>query len=156
MSAEVYYFGVWDECGHFLRKPGGVFVLDEEPIVYFEGVVRGDGEPKLGRRHLDGSLAPRKSRRSGTVSCEAAGLERYASDECPEGQFLRHDLSNGFTAIQWWDRAQGDKRGACNSTVLARGKFTSEEMLAIFAEQFSSRKARLEAAGVSLVEVRPA
>lgn len=156
MSVEVYFFGVWDQPGHFLRGPGGRFARDDSPIVYFEGVDRSDGEPRRGRRHLDGSLAPRRSRRSGIVSCSAAGLDPYASDECPQGEFLRHDLSNGFTAIQWWDRTQGDGRGACNSTVLARGKFTSEEMLAMFAEHFPSRKARLDAAGVALVEARAA
>jgi len=153
---EVYYFGVWDRPGHYLHKPGGVYARSEEHVVYFDGVVSGPGGPRAGRRHLDGTLAPRRTlSKSPIVSCEAAGLLKHASEECPQGQFLRHDLSNGYTAIQWWDRVQGDGRYGCNSTLLARGEFTSREMLAMLSEHFGSRLARLDEAGVSLVEVTP-
>lgn len=70
------------------------------------------------------------------------------------GQSLLHHLDTGFTAIQWWDRCQGDTRGACNSTVLLEGKHTAEEMLAALREHFPHVLANLEKAGVKLVEVK--
>ena len=111
------------------------------------------------RIHLDGTLAPRTAR-DGSIVWAGNGASHdqkqsitYASDECPQGQFLRHELDTGFTAIQWWDRAQGDGRGACNSTVLLRGRHTSAEMLAALAEHFPSVLANLSAAGVALTEI---
>ena len=54
---------------------------------------------------------------------------RWGARECDQGLFLLHVLDNGFTAIQWWDRNQGDTRGACNSTILLEGVHTSAEMV---------------------------
>lgn len=78
--------------------------------------------------------------------------ERYNASECPQGQFLRHTF-HGYTLLQWWDRCQGDKRGACNSTVLLEGEHSTEEMLAALKEHFPHVLANLEKAGVQLVEV---
>ncbi len=143
--SDVYFFGCWNESGHYLHEPGG-------------RRARGDGPEWYGdRRHLDGTLAPRIDRRTGLITW--LGMSKTSSNtmssECPQGQFLRHELNSGFTAIQWWDRNQGDSRSACNSTFLWRGQHTSEEMLAELAEHFPHALARLTAAGISLIEVHP-
>lgn len=149
MSDNCFYFGCWNKAGHFLFSPGGGYVSEERSIVYYNGDT-----------HLDGTLAPQRRDQTGELVWAGMGTTRdersrigYRSSEYPQGQFLRHELDNGFTAIQWWDRNQGDKRGACNSTVLLRGKHTSAEMLAALAEHFPNVLARLTAAGVALVEV---
>jgi hypothetical protein len=80
------------------------------------------------------------------------GMLKVQSEEYQQGQFLRHELL-GFTALQWFDRCQGDIRGACNSTILLEGVHTSEEMLAALAEHFPHVLENLKRAGVELVEV---
>jgi len=76
----------------------------------------------------------------------------YRAQECPQGQFLLHVLDNGFTAIQWWDRCQGDTRGACNSTVLLEGQHTAEEVLAAAREHFPHVLENLERGGPPIPE----
>lgn len=147
MADRCLYFGCWNTAGHYLVSPGG-------------------GRSGLGNDHayalsraLDGQLAPMLDR-EGRVTFEAApGLsERERSlrslklREAPQGQFLRHDLL-GFSLIQWWDRNQGDGRGACNSTILLEGTHTSDEVLAAGRAHFPHVFERLAAAGVELVEV---
>ncbi len=78
--------------------------------------------------------------------------DRYNATECPQGQFLRHRFGK-WTLIQWWDRCQGDKRGACNSTLLLEGEHTTEGMIAALKEHFPHVLENLEKAGVELVEV---
>jgi hypothetical protein len=65
----------------------------------------------------------------------------YAIDGglCPkgpeiEGRALIHH-KDGWTAMSFWDRSV-DHRGKCNSSFLAEGTFTFEEMLAIAREKF--------------------
>jgi hypothetical protein len=112
--------------------------------------------------HLDGTLAPRKMHRTGELCWAGMGSSvtkrqriSYDSDEYKQGLFLRHELSTGFTAIQWWDRCQGDSRGACNSTILLEGKRPTAEMLAALETHFPHVLANLTRAGVVLVEVIP-
>jgi len=144
---DVFYFGCWNESGHYLFGPHGGRVESADRDVEHYG----------DHRHLDGTLAPRRHKRTGAIvwTSMAPKTDRleYLSEELPQGQFLRHDLDTGLTAIQWWDRTQGDERGACNSTVLARGKRTSAEMLALLAEHFPTVLANLARANVKLVEV---
>lgn len=147
------FFGCWNQPGHFLFGPDGRWPRDESLEYVHPGV------------HLDGSLAPRRWRAEyyGVGLCWQAQGEnqeqrdriRYNSEEYPEGQFLRHLLPNGFTAIQWWDRHQGDTRGACNSTVLVEGERTSDEMIAALAEHFPHVLANLRRAEIVLVDVTP-
>ncbi len=108
--------------------------------------------------HIDGSLAPRAA--AGVVACLASIDDeqkrrrfQYRSEECPQGQFLRRVLPNGFTTIAWWDRCQGDKRGACNSVFLLEGEHSSEAMVLKLAEHFPRVVQNLTHHGVSLVEV---
>ena len=149
----VFFFGCWNAAGHYLFAPGGRSVAwrESDTVTYY-----GEGAR---RRHIDGTLAPRRLARDGAISWggmfDRDEAHRYEnrSEECPQGQFLRHLLDNGFTALQWWDRCQGDTRGACNSTILVEGRHTSDECLAALREHFSHVVANLEKAGVQLVEV---
>lgn len=152
---DVFYFGCWNEPGHFLYATSGAKYWRSDGIDHYVSAL---GE----RRHIDGSLAPRKVARSrggdrtGAIVFDGMLKKDVSYDysvECPEGQFLRHELSNGFTAIAWWDRNQGDRRGACNSALLARGVHTSEQMLALLAKHFPSVLGNLKKAGIELVEV---
>lgn len=143
-----FYFGCWNRPGHYLHEPGGMSARDDRIAYYRPG------------RHLDGTLAPRRGRSGGLCWVDQVPPERNEreweirySGEYPQGQFLRHVLPNGFTAIQWWDRCQGDERGACNSTILLEGERTSAECLAALAEHFPHVLENLKRHGVELVEV---
>lgn len=146
-----FYFGCWNTPGHYTFCPGGRSARNCLDIELY-----GDGA------HLDGTLAPRKDGYHGgkLFWCGQGKTEegrqrlRYDGAECPQGHFLRHELDNGFTAIQWWDRCQGDTRGGCNSTILLEGSHTSEEMLIAAKEHFPEVLANLERGGVELVEVK--
>lgn len=167
-----YFYGCWNQAGHFMHasphnQPRPVRTVEESRarfrLEYFQG---SDGALV----HLDGSLAPRdeleyrrghhERQRTGRltwfgrgVSPEARQRIQRESAECPMGQYLRHRLSTGFTAIQWWDRTQGDERGACNSTILLDGDNAAEDMVAALEVHFPHVLANLTKAGVRLVEV---
>ena len=146
-----FYFGCWNCPGHFSFAPGGRTVHGDR----IEHYGKGDH-----RHHLDGSLAPRKHASDGHLCWGGQdGKERridYRSEEYPQGQFLIHHLDNGFTAMQWWDRNQGDNRGACNSTVLLKGEHGGGEMLMALHAHFPHVAENLKKAGVALDEVRRA
>lgn len=152
-----FYFGCWgNTAGHYMRGPAP----PAEPVTrqvrdrfsyYGEGAAQ---------HHLDGSLAPR--RRHALVVWSGMGETRektnrfhYDFEECEQGLFLLHHLDTGFTAVQWWDRTQGDTRPGCNSTVLLEGRHTAEEMLAALATYWPSVLANLTRANVQLTEVHP-
>lgn len=142
------FYGCWKEAGHFLFSITGGRVRD--PLV--ENL-----SPEL---HIDGSLAPKVFR--GAVTClflitdnVARRRAEHGAEECPEGQFLRHVLPSGFTAIAFWDRNQGDTRPGCNSNFLLFGEHTSEVMLTEFRKHFPHVVENLDNAGVALVEVFP-
>lgn len=160
-----FYFGCWNEAGHYLFAPGGLSLHSKE-----DGQIQYYGPD---RRHLDGSLAPRVIQPNAPTSpyevfgrvpgetfrlcwlgCapREANLE-YKSGERPQGQFLRHELDSGFSCLQWWDRCQGDTRGACNSTILLEGRHTTWELLAALRDHFPHVLANLDKHGVELVEV---
>jgi len=152
-----FYFGCWNQSGHYLFAPGGHEppYADRERVVYYS---ESDGE----LLHLDGTLAPRRlgARFGGGLWWQGKSATRRERDiwgmgsgEYRQGQFLRHELDNGFTAISWWDRTQGDKRGACNSTILLEGVHTTEEMLAALTKHFPHVLENLKRAGVELVEI---
>jgi hypothetical protein len=142
------YFGCWNGPGHHLVGPGG----DRQTLL------SNDAAWSLECK-LDGCFAP-KRKRGGELAWGHADPDvrpydyelSYAA-EYPQGQFLRHKL-DGFTLIQWWDRCQGDTRGACNSTILLEGEHTTEEMLAALAQHFPHVLENLKRHGVELVEVK--
>lgn len=152
MTPLCLFFGCWNQPGHFLVAPNRSLVHNTPgALAEYYG---SDASPG-GRRHLDGSLAPRIHARSGAIVCgRLDGRDvNYVSAEMPNGRFLRHVLDNGFTAIQWWDRHQGDKRGACNSTILLEGNHPSANVIAVGKVCFPHVFKNLEAAGIELVEV---
>ncbi len=152
MSDRCFYFGCWGTPGHYLFTPG-VRSRDHDSrrIEYYATGL-----------HLDGTLAPRRLREyygggicwTGQDQQQRSQLQSNSS-ECPQGQFLLHHLANGFTAISWWDRNQGDTRSACNSTILLEGEHTTAEMLAALALHFPHVLENLKKAGVELVEAAP-
>ena len=151
MTDRCWYFGCWNNAGHYLHLPGGKW---DHRLEHY------GNQPD--RAHLDGTLAPRRHKRSGAICWSGQGKtsdERcrieYDSEELPQGQFLRHVLNTGVTAISWWDRNQGDTRGACNSTILLEGDRTTEELLAALALHFPHVLENLKRARVELVEIFP-
>jgi hypothetical protein len=116
---------------------------------------------------LDGGLAPRRAPARAVLSLaivpadrvvftRMAGDDREAcrriesrSDEAAQGEFLLHGI-DGYTIAAWWDRTQGDTRGACNSCLIVEGGHSANEMIELFPRLFPKQAARLDAAGVSL------
>lgn len=140
-----FFFGCWNETGHFMWRPGKRWAGD------FDRAFHGDYE----RPHLDGSYAPRTRLSDGAIVWDALGhgKDRWRllnrSEERPQGEFLLH-RRDGFTLIAWWDRTQGDTRGACNSTFLLEGDHGVAGMLAGLAERFPHVLENLARAGVEL------
>lgn len=153
------YFGCWNVPGHFLWLPGGRSAAYLSPDHYGKDLIS-----------LDGILAPRRLR-DGTRSFEKFGgfgkivwagmgatrdersLIRNDSEEFPQGKFLLHYFDSDYTAIQWWDRTQGDEREACNSTILLHGKHSANDMTAALVEHFPHVAENLTKRNVGLTEV---
>ena len=142
-----FYFGCWNQPGHYFHAPGGHSSRAGDRLQYYGDHI-----------HLDGTLTPRILR--GVISWQGKDATKelrtrfgYDSEECPQGQYLVHHLTNGYTAVQWWDRNQGDKRGACNSTILLEGEHSAEAVLAAGREHFPHVFENLDRAGVKLVDV---
>lgn len=149
-----YFFGCWNEAGHYMHAPGGGRDYDHRAQYFGPDRTCCDGTlaPRIGaRRHNKGDLVWMAQ---GKTRDERTRID-YDSAECPQGQFVLHYLDNGYTAISWWDRTQGDTRGACNSTVLLEGQHDAAAMLAALREHFPHVLANLEKAGVALVDITP-
>lgn len=128
-----WWHGCWQRAGHFLFTRDGWHA--DERATPLQGMTAA----------LDGCYAPRRHRRTGGIcylyQCggfkESRHALNYTSDELPMGQFLRHYFKGReVTCLTWWDRAQGDTRGACNSCFLVKGEHTSAEMLEWFPKMF--------------------
>lgn len=149
-DSKVYFFGCWNAAGHYLFAPGGRSVRECDPERF---VLNGE------RYHIDGTLAPRRFEHTGelTFLAEHPVDDRWRitskTKECAQGEFFLHHLDNGFTAISWWDRNQGDKRGACNSTVLLEGEHDVPTMLRTLSQHFPHVVDNLTKAGVRLVDL---
>lgn len=142
--------------GMHLLRPDGQRLTSEDYLVEHY---------RRGEVHVDSTLAPRRSkseygRPGGQLLWTGSGLTRpdrrdleYRSEECPQGQFLRHELDTGFTVISWWDRNQGDHRGGINSNIFLEGVHTSEEVVTAGLLRFHSVFENLKKAGIELVEV---
>lgn len=155
----VYFFGCWNQPGHYLFGPGGTYPRGT-PFDSFTSDVC-----------IDANYAPRRAR-GGTQTAHVVGpgglcwgaqgakIEdrqriHYDSDEHPQGEFLIHRGVRGFTLMSWWDRCQGDERSACNSTLLVEGEHDASAMLAELAARFPHVLDNLRRAGVELREARP-
>lgn len=147
---ELYFFGCWNGAGHFLYLPGGVRASSYDPVCRY-------GPTKI---HIDGMLAPRKLK-DGTVVWVGMREDRHDRDwlernsrEYPQGHFLRHELDTGYSIIQWWDRCQGDTRGACNSSIIAKGRRSSLELVELATQHFPHVLENLQRHKVKLSEVK--
>lgn len=105
---------------------------------------------------LDTGYAPRRHRRTGAIvyMYQCGGFDKarsdlfYASEELLQGQFLRHYFpGKDVTFLAWWDRAQGDTRGNCNSCFIVKGNHTTAEMLEAFPKRFPLQAACIERGG---------
>ena len=155
----VYLFGYDRGRGFDLLLPGGRSAWRE---------VRGGPLDPMGDGSiLDGGFAPRRARPGTITAADLAGpggicwaAQRPAdrqrtysqSGECPQGLYLLHRWQ-GFTLLAWWDRTQGDARGACSTTLLVEGDLDASAMLAELAARFPAVLDNLRRAGV---ELRPA
>lgn len=143
-----FFFGCWNEAGHHLWEPGGRWPKKPTPFDMYRGV------------SLDANYAPlrRRARDGGGLCWAAQGVTtedrqriRDRAEEYPQGQFLLH-RRDGFTLISWWDRQQGDERGACNSTFLLEGEHDAAAMVEQLGVHFPHVVRNLERGAVRLVE----
>ena len=159
MSAPICLFlGCWgNEPGHYMfSSTPTTFGFRREKSRYADRLIAIDGT-LAPRRVLEGTRTSRKYRGiiwqgRGTTSAARDLIERD-SGEMPDGQFLLHHLDTGYTAIQWWDRTQGDTRPGSNSTILLEGHHTSDEMIAALHEHWAPVAANLKKVGIVLVDV---
>jgi hypothetical protein len=114
----MFYFGPWDRPGHFLHDPGGFSNYRAESLIPW----------KVGE--LDGGMQPH------SASCRRSPYGCNCGSG-PEGVALLHHR-DGWTALAFWDRSV-DKRGACNSTYIAQGDFTFEQMVELAKTRFAYR-----------------
>lgn len=110
------YFGAWAGPGHYFFNERGHKVWLEAACHPF---VR-----------IDGVLQP------GCYLDAHSGHWRHRGPEI-EGEALLHHKA-GWTALSFWDRSI-DKRGACNSTYIAEGLFTFDEMVQLAKARFAYR-----------------
>ena len=148
-TTQVWWHGCWGEPGHFLFSRSGRSVRYEDaPPCAWHGW------------WLDSGWAPRR-RGDGRVTFACSGANdqekrdiSYRTEECDQGEFLVHRVLNGqYTIMAWWDRTQGDSRGACNSCYIVQGVPSVDDLLAWFPKHFPMQAKRLADAGVTL---RPA
>jgi hypothetical protein len=109
----VFFFGCWDQAGHFMFGPGGRHVRDERRATPWES--------------HDAVLCP------GYVG-------PYDNGPQVEGEAGLHH-KDGWTALCFWDRSI-DGRGGCNSGFYAEGTYGAAAMIEIAREHFPTVWAR--------------
>lgn len=115
------YFGPYKESGHFFYDETGWRLMRDEV-------------QKLPWQHeLDGTLQP------GQVLWRGEWVQRGPRIE---GEALLHH-KDGWTALSMWDSSV-DTRPGCNSTYIAQGIFTFDEMVALAKERFAERWNRMK------------
>lgn len=106
MMRDVYFFGCWDDMGHYLHAPGkksAYKLLDTNPWGY----------------KLDMGLCPQML----NANRNQSSLDRREV----EGEAALHH-KDSWTYLAWWDRSI-DTRGACNAGLLTAGTYTFAEMI---------------------------
>lgn len=93
-----------------------------------------------GGKHGDGPVS--------RIDAVFAARDGYGS-QIGQG-IARTVLFQGCTIVQWWD-SSADHRGGCNSSFVARGLFTFDEMMAAGDERFPWVRARCKRAGFDVV-----
>jgi hypothetical protein len=115
----LYYFGCWDQAGHYWFRPDGSGPRGVGP---FGDWLDGYYPPATGGRHHDSVSHPYQD-------------ETLAA--------LFH--TRGWTVLSMWDRSV-DSRYACNATFVKEGKFTHDEMWEFVKLSYPQIYARLKAA----------
>lgn len=115
-TPRMFYFGPWNEPGHYLFHENGTTAWREATVVPW--------------RRIDGCLQP---------GCkeDPDGHWRHRGAPEIEGEAIVHH-KDGWTALSFWDRSV-DTRGACNSTYFAEGTFTFAEMVEMAKTRFAYR-----------------
>lgn len=115
-SIDVLFFGCWRDLGHYWIDPGNVAT---------HGMRAAEDKLPEELRHgrIDGGFCP-----GSPESLEDRRRDRKTRPEV-EGEARLTHLA-GWTVLGWWDRSV-DKRGACNSNIVARGIHDYTTMLEI-------------------------
>lgn len=121
---KVYYFGPYDKPGHFFFGEDGrpVYSDEKETIPWKEW-------------EIDGVLQP------GCFFDKWQDRWRHEGPEVEGVAALHHKA--GWTALSFFDRTV-DKRGACNSTFIAEGILTFDQMIEVGKKHFGARWAMMK------------
>lgn len=162
IKPRTFYHGVYLDLGHYLWVHQQVVKGPGYPVCFPQLV-----HPRVARdipwRHesLDSALAPRRSHAMRRIMWIDQGADRearqnilYGSEECPEGEYLLHNR-DGWTAISWWDRHQGDTRGNCNGVFIMEGDHDGPDMEDAMSTFFYPILDNLHKAGITLRQVTP-
>lgn len=124
----MFYFGPWDQTGHYFFAENG-YSVQEERIPGFPFGHYGNRIP------VDGCLQPGCRK-------DADGHWNHRGNPEVQGEAALHHIS-GWTALSFWDRTV-DTRYACNSTYFAEGTFSFEQMVEMAKARFSVRWNRMK------------
>lgn len=121
-TPRMFYFGPWDEAGHYFFDERGRSVREDREVGFPFGHERG-------KVAVDCRLQP---------GCPDPNdrLGRKTRPEV-EGEAALHHIQ-GWTALCFWDRSV-DTRGACNSNYFAEGEFTFDQMVEMAKTRFAHR-----------------
>lgn len=121
-KAYMAYYGPWKEAGHYFFTETGRWLEREERnrIPWKE-------------HDIDGVLQPGCRLEDGRPVCQGPRTEGHA--------LLHHKA--GWTALSFWDSSV-DTRPGCNSTYVAEGVFTFEQMVELAKSRFAVRWNRMK------------
>jgi hypothetical protein len=121
------YFGPWERSGHFwFNEDGRTYGVDEI-------AAESPWNPDDAENGIDCQLQP---------GCYRDKYNHWKHDKETEGAALLHHKA-GWTALSFWDRTV-DRRGGCNSTYIAEGIFTFEQMVEMAKTRFAKRWNRMK------------
>ena len=124
-----FYFGCWNQPGHYLHDKTGCNLRGVGPF-------RDMFDPAT---TLDTRYAP------GVSALRAAGRRFDIPANQDEHETARYDV-DGWTVLAMWDRSV-DTRGGCNAAFIAEGPHTDAEMWMLARRDFPRIVARLKVAG---------
>jgi hypothetical protein len=121
-SAEVYYFGCWEQAGHYWRAPHYKSHFD------IEDRVGSNIHPRIDSGFCPGSI-PGKSQ-----------FDRSRPEV--QGEACLHHV-DGWTILSFWDRSV-DRRGCSNSSFVVLGTWTMDDVLDVARTKFPSVLNRIQ------------
>ena len=119
MEPEMYFFGPWEQAGHFLFNERGQEQWGKKSVIPWT----------LGQ--MDGGLQPHLCGR------EETGKPCGRGTCAPQGIASVHH-KDSWTALAFWDSSV-DKRGGCVSVYLARGDFDFTQIVEMAKTRFAKR-----------------